>query len=92
MKNGAANPDNAGSASYDYMHLFGLVLMGFAWGNIATAAISKRDVDPDSAEWLNSKLICAQYFMERILPTTSLLLRKITIGSTTMMSMSADQF
>ena len=92
MKNGAVNPDNAGSASYDYMHLFGLVLIGIAWGKISVAAIEKRDVEPDTADWMNSKLATAQYFIERILPTTSLLLRKITIGSATMMSLTPDQF
>lgn len=92
MQNGATNPDNAGSASYDYMHLFGLTLMGFAWAKIAVAAMEKRECEPDTANVMNAKLATAHYFMERTLPTTSLLLRKITTGSATMMSLNIDQF
>ena len=29
--NGVADPDNAGAASNDYMHLFGLTALGYMW-------------------------------------------------------------
>ncbi len=32
MQNAMAKPDNAGAASNDYMHLFGLVALGYMWG------------------------------------------------------------
>ncbi|MEM7465063.1 MAG: acyl-CoA dehydrogenase family protein, partial [Pseudomonadota bacterium] len=31
MQNGMENPDNAGAASTDYMHLMGLVTLGYMW-------------------------------------------------------------
>ncbi len=31
MQNAMAKPDNAGAGSYDYMHLFGLVALGYMW-------------------------------------------------------------
>src|SRR5215475_1190145 len=31
MQNAIAKPDNAGAGSYDYMHLFGLVALGYMW-------------------------------------------------------------
>jgi len=31
MNNAMAKPDNAGAGSYDYMHLFGLVALGYMW-------------------------------------------------------------
>lgn len=92
MQNGASNPANAGSAAYDYMNLFGLYLLGSAWMHIVVAAIEKKAIDPDSAAWMDSKIVTARYFFERTLPATSLLLRKITAGSATMMSMPEDQF
>jgi hypothetical protein len=38
MQNAMAKPDNAGAASYDYMHLFGRVALGLTWVRIAAAA------------------------------------------------------
>ena len=38
MQNAMAKPDNAGAGSYDYMHLFGLVALGYMWCKIAEAA------------------------------------------------------
>jgi len=41
MQNGLANPDNAGAASTDYMHLFGLVALAYMWAQMAKAAQEK---------------------------------------------------
>src|SRR4051812_6315688 len=41
MQNGLANPDNAGAASTDYMHLFGLVALAYMWALMAKAALGK---------------------------------------------------
>ena len=38
MQNGLANPDNAGAASTDYMHLFGLTGLAYMWALMAKAA------------------------------------------------------
>jgi hypothetical protein len=42
MQNAMAKPDNAGAASTDYMHLFGLVSLGYMWALMAKAANEKR--------------------------------------------------
>jgi len=44
MQNAMAKPDNAGAGSYDYMHLFGLVALGYMWCRIAEAALAKLSV------------------------------------------------
>ena len=38
MQNAMAKPDNAGAGATDYMHLFGLVALGYMWCRIAAAA------------------------------------------------------
>ena len=38
MGNALAKPDNAGAGATDYMHLFGLVALGYMWARIAVAA------------------------------------------------------
>lgn len=73
VNNAMSNPNNAGSASYDYMKMFGLVLLGLAHVRICMASD-----DPE-------RHINAKYFMERILPETRFLLERIKSGSGTMM-------
>jgi alkylation response protein AidB-like acyl-CoA dehydrogenase len=49
MQNGMANPDNAGAASTDYLHLFGLTGLAYMWALQAAAAqakIASGDNDP----------------------------------------------
>ena len=72
--NGMKNPNDAGSASYDYLKMFGLAMMGIAWIKILR---STEDEDRHNT---------ALYFMERILPETSFLLARIKAGSDTMMN------
>ncbi|NDB62215.1 acyl-CoA dehydrogenase, partial [bacterium] len=71
--NGMKNPNDAGGASYDYMKMFGLVLLGMAHVKICLAT--------DDKDRHNT----AEYFMNRILPETSFLLKRIRFGSYTMM-------
>ena len=72
--NGMKNPNDAGGASYDYMKMFGLVLLGLAHVRICMAS--------DDSDRRNT----ATYFMERILPETRFLLERIRQGSDTMMA------
>src|SRR5262245_39082705 len=53
MQNAIAKPDNAGAGSYDYMHLFGLVALGYMWCRIAEAALAKLPKANGSAARLN---------------------------------------
>jgi len=92
MQNGLAKPDNAGAASYDYMHLFGRVALGYVWARIAKAALAKKSREPASAKAMETKLIVGKFFMERMLPETSLRLARIVTGADTMMSLDAEMF
>ncbi len=93
MQNGMSNPDNAGAGSTDYMHLFGLVALGHMWAMMAKIAQEKLDAGAgDDAEFLQNKLITAQFFMERMLPETVLRRQRIEAGSETMMALDAAAF
>src|SRR5476651_165571 len=39
MQNAMGKPDNAGAGATDYMHMFGLVALGYMWCKIAEAAL-----------------------------------------------------
>jgi acyl-CoA dehydrogenase len=93
MQNAMAKPDNAGAASTDYMHLFGLVSLGYMWALMAKAAVEKRASGADGKEeFLASKLLVGKFYMERIMPETSLRKARIETGADTMMELAADAF
>ncbi len=90
MQNALAKPDNAGAASGDYMHLFGLVALGYMWAMIAKAAAPL--VAGPRGKTMEAKLISARFYMERVIPESGLRLARITAGADTMMSLEADAF
>jgi acyl-CoA dehydrogenase len=92
MQNAMAKPDNAGAGSYDYMHLFGLVALGYMWCRIAEAALAKLPNANGSAARLNAKLVTARFFMERMLPETATRLARIEAGAASTMELSDDAF
>ena len=92
MRNAVAKPDNAGAASYDYMHLFGRVALGLVWARIAKAALEKKTREPQSAAAMDAKLLTGRFYMERMLPETALRLARVVTGSDTMMSLPAEMF
>jgi acyl-CoA dehydrogenase len=92
MQNAMAKPDNAGAGSYDYMHLFGLVALGYMWCKIAEAALAKLPKANGSAAGLNAKLVTARFFMERMLPETATRLARIEAGAGSTMELPDDAF
>ncbi|WP_276119227.1 acyl-CoA dehydrogenase C-terminal domain-containing protein [Pararhizobium qamdonense] len=93
MGNAMAKPDNAGAGSTDYMHLFGLVVLGYMWAKIAKTAEEKLAEGAGEREtYLKNKLITAKFFMERIMPETALRKARIETGADTMMALDAAAF
>jgi alkylation response protein AidB-like acyl-CoA dehydrogenase len=92
-QNALAKPDNAGAGSTDYMHMFGLVALGYMWALIAKAAQSKVAAATDGAEArLNAKLVTGRFFMERMLPETAAQLARIQAGADSTMALPAEAF
>ena len=93
MNNALQNPNNAGAGSTDYMHLVGLVALGYMWAKMAKTIRDKlADGGGDKADWLENKLAFGTFFMERTMPETSAHLARISSGSDTMMAVKADAF
>ena len=87
--NAMANFDNAGAASHDYLHLFGLVAIGHMWLMMTKEAIDHQgDGDPFYA----NKLITAKYFFDRVIIESSMHLAKVKTGTSTMMELEAEAF
>ncbi|MCO4318808.1 acyl-CoA dehydrogenase C-terminal domain-containing protein [Phyllobacterium sp. 21LDTY02-6] len=92
MQNGMANPDNAGAASTDFMHLFGLVSLGYMWAQMARAANARLAAGAANAQFYETKLLTGKFFMERVMPETAAHLARIQSGSETMMALPAEAF
>lgn len=92
MENAIAKPDHAGAASYDYMHLFGLVALGLMWGRMAKAAQAGLKAGSADTEFLEAKLVVARYYFERIMPESSAHLARIQSGADSMMALDATAF
>jgi alkylation response protein AidB-like acyl-CoA dehydrogenase len=93
MQNALAKPDNAGAGSTDYMHLFGLVALGYMWCRMAATARAKLKAGANgSTERMNSKLVTGRFFMERVLPETGAHLARIQAGAGSVMELPEEQF
>ena len=91
MQNAMMKPDNAGAAATDYMHLFGLVTLGYMWAKMAKVANDKI-AGSGATAYLTTKLVTGRFFMERVLPATTTHLARIQSGSATIMELAADAF
>jgi hypothetical protein len=91
MQNGLSNPDNAGAASTDYMHLFGLTALAYMWALIAKTAqakIAAGETDP----FYGNKVVLGRYYLQRVLPDAQAHLAKLTSGSELTMALPAEAF
>jgi alkylation response protein AidB-like acyl-CoA dehydrogenase len=89
MQNGLTNPDDAGAASHDYLHLFGLTALAYMWARMVKAAQARvGEGDPFHA----SKIATGRYFVERVLPDAAGHLAKMKTGSESMMALEAEAF
>jgi hypothetical protein len=89
-QNAAAKPDNAGAGATDYMHLFGLVALGYMWARMARAAHEKLAVGAD--DHMQAKLVTGRFFVERMLPETGAHLARIQSGAASTMDLPAESF
>ncbi len=93
MQNAMGKPDNAGAGATDYMHLFGLVALGYMWCRMARAAREKIKAGANgSTERMNAKLVTGRFFMERMLPETTAQLARIKSGADSTMALPPEAF
>jgi alkylation response protein AidB-like acyl-CoA dehydrogenase len=92
MQNAMAKPDNAGAGSTDYMHLFGLVTLGYMWAKMAKAAQEKLAEGDARGDYLKNKLVTAKFFMEKIMPETAMRKIRIEAGADSVMELAAEAF
>lgn len=92
MANGMTNPNNVGAGAHHYMHIMGIVALGFMWlkmGSVASAALAAGAEDKAFYE---AKLTTARYYGERFTPDAGALRRKIETGSDSVMALPVEAF
>jgi hypothetical protein len=92
MHNAVLQPDHAGAGSDDYMHLFGLVALGYMWCRMVEAAKAKLANGAGMDARMRAKLITGRFFVERMLPETQTRLARIEAGAGSTMELPAEDF
>jgi alkylation response protein AidB-like acyl-CoA dehydrogenase len=92
MRNGLANPNNAGAAAYPYMTLLGTVALGLMWLRMAKASTAALAGGAEDKAFHEAKLITARFFAERVMPETGSLRRKLEAGADSLMALPAEAF
>ncbi len=88
----AGDPLEAGAASVDYLHLFALTAMAWSWAGQARTALQQLEKGEGNERFCQAKLDTARFFMQRMLPDTTGLDRKIRAGAAPMMALDAETF
>ena len=92
MENGLSNPDNAGAASRDFLHLFALVALAFMWAQLAKTAYVQMADGGDTDPFYANKLSVGQYFLDRMFPDAQAHLQKLKAGAASMMALEDEAF
>ena len=92
MQNGMKNPNNALAGSYDFMHMFGHVCLGYMWARMGLAATKALKDGASDTEFYETKLATGRYYMARQLPATKMHLARIESGAEPVMALEAANF
>ncbi|CAM3156733.1 acyl-CoA dehydrogenase C-terminal domain-containing protein [Paracoccus nototheniae] len=92
MERGMKSPNDALSGSYDFMHLFGHVTLGYVWARMAVASQAALEAGTADEAFHKTKLATARYYMARQLPMTATHLARIKSGAATVMELDAEAF
>jgi hypothetical protein len=92
MQNAMANPNHLGAGAHHYMHVMGIVTIGWMWLKQAQVAKAALANNPEDAAYYEAKLTSAAYYAERYLPDAGALRRKLEAGSENMMALPQEAF
>jgi butyryl-CoA dehydrogenase len=90
---GLKNPDQAGAAATDYLHLFGYTALGYLWARMAKVALAKgATATGEEAAFYRAKLATARFYVQRLLPRTGALFAGVLAGSAAVMDFPDEAF
>jgi butyryl-CoA dehydrogenase len=87
------NPDQAGAAATDYLHLFGYVALGYLWARMAKVARAKLAAGAAAdAGFYRAKLATARFYVQRMLPESGARFATLMAGSAPVMEFPDEAF
>jgi len=90
---GMKDPDQAGAAAAEYLHLFGYTALGYLWARMAKLALAKEaETTGEEAVFYQAKLATARFYMQRMLPQSGALFAKVLSGSGSIMDFPDQGF
>ena len=92
MQNAMQDPNNGAAGSVDFLHLLGHVCFGLMWAKMAKVSSAALAAGTDDRAFHETKLITGRYYMQRILPETTLRLARLKTGAAPVMALAVDQF
>ena len=92
VQNGVKKPNEALAGSYDFMHLFGHVSVGYMWGLMAVVARQALADGTGDTAFYEAKLATARYYMARRLPAVAMHKARILSGAAPVMALDAAHF
>ncbi|URD61187.1 acyl-CoA dehydrogenase C-terminal domain-containing protein [Sphingomonas sp. KRR8] len=91
-QNGMADPNNAGAGAVPYMHLMGLVTLGWMWLKMAQVSARLENEPGEDATFHQTKLATARFYAQRELPKASAYRGQIEAGAETIMALPVEAF
>ncbi len=92
MNNAMQNPNHLGAGAHHYMHIMGIVSLGWMWLRMAKTAQAALADGSDDKAFYEAKLASARYYMDRFLPDAGALRRKLEAGAESMMALGEEAF
>jgi hypothetical protein len=86
------DPEQAGAAASPFLRLMALTVIAYMWSRMAAAAKEQLDAGEGNIPLLESKLVSAQYYFDKLLTESTWLLADITSGKDSMMALTDEQW
>ena len=90
--NGMGDANQAAAGSSEYLRLMGMLSIGYMWAKMAAVAAKKLSQGTDNPTFYQSKLDCAQFYMDKIIPYHYGILASIVSGAGSTMKMEEAAF
>mgnify|MGYP001291020475 CR=1 FL=1 len=91
MEAGISDPENVLSGATDFLHLFGNVILGYMWCQIAKKSYEKIKESSNSS-FYEAKVLTGKFFMARSLPETKTRLARVLSDKSLLMDLKSELF
>ncbi|MEC7378048.1 MAG: acyl-CoA dehydrogenase C-terminal domain-containing protein, partial [Pseudomonadota bacterium] len=90
--NAPKDPEQAGAAATPYLRLMALTVIGYLWSRMAKVANQQLAAGEGNKPLLESKVVSARFFFQKLLPEVHWLLEDIQSGKDSLMAFEDDHW